>query len=306
MGSSVLPGIIVHLQEYNEISNVFEVPLAAVKEYSDLEALALSEFGKPESEYDVHFHLRGSTCITGVRGMIPKHWTEGFFFSEAYLEQNAVLTVSAHFVAKTIGGRGGETTYVKRENHMNAFHITDDDQYSPHGILLQGASGVKSNALGQSYRPLRQITGNKRKRYDDDMIVVGNMGFTRNQMTRKAPVFDEAIHQRLPSTATPDTWQNEYDYLMDHPVEEPDLEGCYRHNWAELGRDVQRRITQARLMQGQYGIDAPNPCKTCKRLGLQCRVYHPDIYADLGFKAKFNNCYTYANMVAMISAMPSL
>jgi hypothetical protein len=89
------------------------------------------------------------------------------------------------------------------------------------------------------------------------------------------PEINHFTHPPLPAGLSQETWKRDIRSASknnanpDHPY--------YNANWNNIGPDRRRRLANARLMHGAYGIDNPEPCFGCKSAGVTCRIWHPSI-----------------------------
>lgn len=68
--------------------------------------------------------------------------------------------------------------------------------------------------------------------------------------------------------------------------------GQYGHKptWHELERKSKMKVVHAILTKGMYGVPAPTTCRHCASVGLECRVYRPDVRLSRSIPGALGQC----------------
>ncbi|KAF2010317.1 hypothetical protein BU24DRAFT_496343 [Aaosphaeria arxii CBS 175.79] len=242
------PPLLIRLFNNDEVSGV--IPGSLVHSFGALENVCYSIYGVDPNNQLVHFHLEDGIC-QGV--LIPHLWNLGHYFGVDSL-RDGKLHLFVHF------DQPGAPAY-------------DGFEHAAAELKHRETTLPLSNELQQypMFDPVLQ------------MALFPDVAHPKPPVDTKPnvqiPLGDGNKYPGLPAYATPEAWDKSFKlFTAKAPPQDSFMHRTRR--WTKFTLGVRRRVAHARLIEGSYGVEAPNTCQSCKDLGVACRVYHPAIFGS--------------------------
>ncbi|KAF2659098.1 hypothetical protein K491DRAFT_215789 [Lophiostoma macrostomum CBS 122681] len=294
------------LREFNTEGISDLVPGKLAQTYQQLERLALGIGSRSSDQWNVHFHFEDGNCEGKA---LPYLWDSGAYFDDESCLANGKLRLFAHFETKT-GRHVNEASTPKENPQRNdaprdvppsaVLNVEAPPNNKRGPILRRGEGGALVNEYGRPVtiksKPKHNhlsTSSNTRSRVlelspasesDSDassetQFVMspseGNNGDESEDDTNDRHPLTAATSPTLPQGVTLE--QYALDFKVYNSINAPPDDYGHKHNWDTISQGYRDTIAHCRLIRGIYGTPALSPCERCKNMGLQCRVYHPDL-----------------------------